>query len=219
MLVGLQGSGKTTMAAKLALLLRKQGQRPLLVAADPYRPAAVTSSQTLGEQLDVPVYHEPNKQAAGRWPQDAVAPASRMGSTYVIVDTAGRPQIDEAMMDEVAEIRRRGEPAGDAARRRRHDRPGRRQGRRGVPRAGRLTGAVLTKMDGDARGGAALSIRRHRRADQVRGHRRAARRARAVPSGSDRHAHPGHGRRAEPDRARPGERRRGGGRGDSRRSS
>ena len=131
LLVGLQGSGKTTLAAKLALLLRKQGQRPIMVAADPYRPAAVTQIQTLGRQLDIPVYHEPNRKPPDL-AQDAVKHAERMSFNYVIVDTAGRTVIDETMMREVAEQF--------------HQQVG-------------ITGVVLTKMDGDARGGAALSIR------------------------------------------------------------
>ncbi|MCC6178061.1 MAG: signal recognition particle protein [Chloroflexi bacterium] len=158
MLVGLQGSGKTTTAAKLALNLRKQGNRPLLVAGDPYRPAAVTQIQTLGKQLDIPVYHE-----QGRKPpdlaQDAIRYADRSGFNYVIIDTAGRTVIDEAMMREVAEIRRRVNPpevllVADAM-----------TGQDAVKIAEQfnqqvgLTGVVLTKMDGDARGGAALSLR------------------------------------------------------------
>jgi signal recognition particle subunit SRP54 len=158
MLVGLQGAGKTTGAAKLALMLRKQGHRPFLVAADPYRPAAVTQLQTLGRQLDIPVYHE-----EGRKPpdlaQDAVKHADRNGFNYVIVDTAGRLAIDEAMMREVAEIRRRINPpevllvadamtGQDAVRvaEQFHQQVG-------------ITGVILTKMDSDARGGAALSLR------------------------------------------------------------
>ena len=158
MLVGLQGSGKTTTAAKLAVLLRKQGNRPLLVAADPYRPAAVAQLQTLGRQLDIPVYHEPNRKPPDL-ARDAVDHARRSGFNYVIVDTAGRLVIDEAMMAEVAEIRRRIDPpevlliadamtGQDAVRvaEQFHQQVG-------------LTGVVMTKMDSDARGGAALSLR------------------------------------------------------------
>ena len=158
MLVGLQGSGKTTTAAKLALMLRKQGQRPLLVAADPYRPAAVTQIQTLGRQLDIPVYHEPNRKPPDL-AQEAIRHADRSGFNYVILDTAGRLVIDEAMMREVAEIRRRLDPpeallvadamtGQDAVRvaEQFHQQVG-------------ITGVVLTKMDSDARGGAALSLR------------------------------------------------------------
>ena len=158
MLVGLQRSGKTTTAAKLALMLRKQGQRPLLVAADPYRPAAVTQIQTLGRQLDIPVYHEPNRKPPDL-AQEAIRHADRSGFNYVILDTAGRLVIDEAMMREVAEIRRRLDPpeallvadamtGQDAVRvaEQFHQQVG-------------ITGVVLTKMDSDARGGAALSLR------------------------------------------------------------
>jgi len=158
MLVGLQGSGKTTTASKLALMLRKQGNRPLLVAADPYRPAAVLQLQTLGKQLDIPVYHEPNRKPPDL-AQDAMRHAAQQGFNYVIIDTAGRLVIDEAMMREVTEIRRRLNPpeallvadamtGQDAVRvaEQFHQQVG-------------ITGVVLTKMDSDTRGGAALSLR------------------------------------------------------------
>ncbi len=159
MLVGLQGSGKTTTAAKLANYLRKQGQRPLLVAADMYRPAAVNQLKTLGKQLTVPVYSEP----AGADPVDicvrSLDYAREQASTVVILDTAGRLNIDERMMNEVMSIRTRVQPrevllVADAM-----------TGQEAVRVAGdfnqavSLTGMILTKMDGDARGGAALSIR------------------------------------------------------------
>src|SRR3989449_4757356 len=105
MLVGLQGSGKTTTAAKLANYLRKQGQRPLMVAADVYRPAAIHQLQTLGKQLTIPVYAEP----AGSNPVDicvhSLEYAREQALNVVILDTAGRLNIDEAMMDEVAALR------------------------------------------------------------------------------------------------------------------
>src|SRR5713226_2119673 len=160
MLVGLQGSGKTTTAAKLANFLRKQqGQRPLLVAADMYRPAAVHQLQTLGRQLSIPVYSEP----AGANPVDicvnAVAYAREQAATVVILDTAGRLNIDERMMQEIMNIRKRVQPrevllvadamTGQEAVRVADD----------FNKAVSLTGMILTKMDGDARGGAALSIR------------------------------------------------------------
>jgi signal recognition particle subunit SRP54 len=159
MLVGLQGSGKTTTAAKLANYLRKQGQRPLLVAADMYRPAAVNQLKTLGKQLTVPVYSEP----MGADPVDicvrSLEYAREQASTVVILDTAGRLNIDERMMNEVISIRTRVQPrevllVADAM-----------TGQEAVRVAGdfnqavSLTGMILTKMDGDARGGAALSIR------------------------------------------------------------
>ena len=160
MLVGLQGSGKTTAAAKLANYLRKQqGQRPLMVAADMYRPAAVQQLQTLGRQISVPVYAEP----MGANPVDicmhAIEYAREQAATVVILDTAGRLNIDERMMQEVVNIRGRVHPrevllvadamTGQEAVRVADD----------FNKAVSLTGMILTKMDGDARGGAALSIR------------------------------------------------------------
>ena len=159
MLVGLQGSGKTTTAAKLANYLRKQGQRPVLVAADMYRPAAVRQLQTLGEQLTIPVYTEP----AGSNPVDicvhSLEYAREQALNVVILDTAGRLNIDERMMQEVTTIRNRLHPSevllvadamtGQEAVRVADD----------FNKAVSLTGMILTKMDGDARGGAALSIR------------------------------------------------------------
>ncbi len=159
MLVGLQGSGKTTAAAKLARYLKKEGQRPIMVAADMYRPAAVNQLQTLGKQVGVPVYSEP----AGADPVDicvhSINYAREQAATVVILDTAGRLNIDERMMNEVMSIRRRVNPrevllvadamTGQEAVRVADD----------FHKAVSLTGMILTKMDGDARGGAALSIR------------------------------------------------------------
>src|SRR5437773_3377218 len=159
MLVGLQGSGKTTTAAKLANYLRKQGQRPLLVAADMQRPAAVRQLQTLGKQLTIPVYAEP----AGANPVDicvhSLNYAREQADSVVILDTAGRLNIDERMMQEVTSIRNKVQPrevllVADAM-----------TGQEAVHvaddfnKAVSLTGMILTKMEGDARGGAALSIR------------------------------------------------------------
>src|ERR671921_349198 len=110
MLVGLQGSGKTTHAAKLAVHLRKQGRNPLLVAADVYRPAAINQLQTLGKQVNVPVYEE----GTGKNPVDIAANAVRYarerGYTPVIVDTAGRQQTDERLMQELVDLRDRIKP-------------------------------------------------------------------------------------------------------------
>jgi len=159
MLVGLQGSGKTTTAAKLANYLRKQGQRPLMVAADMYRPAAVRQLQTLGKQLSIPVYSEP----MGADPVDisvhSLNYAREQAASVVILDTAGRLNIDERMMQEVVSIRGRVQPrevilvadamTGQEAVRVADD----------FNKAVSLTGMILTKMEGDARGGAALSIR------------------------------------------------------------
>jgi signal recognition particle subunit SRP54 len=159
MLVGLQGSGKTTTAAKLANYLRKQGQRPLMVAADMYRPAAVNQLKTLGKQLNIPVYSE----SMGANPVDICVHslnfAREQACNVVILDTAGRLNIDERMMQEVTNIRTRLQPrevllvadamTGQEAVRVADD----------FNKAVSLTGMILTKMDGDARGGAALSIR------------------------------------------------------------
>ena len=158
MLVGLQGSGKTTAAGKLARLLRSQGERVMLVAADPYRPAAVTQLETLGERLSVPVFSE-----AGVAPPDLALHARQKaelgGFTVLILDTAGRSQLDDQLMDELTAITGQVEPSEvllvvDAM-----------TGQEAVNIASgfrdsvQLTGLVLTKMDGDARGGAAISIR------------------------------------------------------------
>ena len=159
MLVGLQGSGKTTMAAKLARFLLKQGQRPLMVAADMYRPAAINQLKTLGKQISVPVYSEP----MGADPVDiclhSLTYAREQASTVAILDTAGRLNIDEQMMGEVKRIKEQVHPreillvadamTGQEAVRVADD----------FNKALGLTGMILTKMDGDARGGAALSIR------------------------------------------------------------
>lgn len=157
MLVGLQGSGKTTQAGKLALRLKEQGRRSLLVAADIYRPAAIEQLQTLGKQIDLPVY-ERGKTDPVRIVRDAIAEAKRLAISTVIIDTAGRLQIDESLMDELAKIKAlavpqeillvadamTGQEATNVAKGF-HERLG-------------ITGVILTKMDGDTRGGAALSI-------------------------------------------------------------
>lgn len=158
MMVGLQGSGKTTTAAKLANKLLGEGKKPMLVAADIYRPAAVEQLKVLGERLGVPVYHQPDT-APPTLCEDAFQEARRTGRDVVILDTAGRLAIDEQMMAELEEIKRRTEPdnillVADAM-----------IGQDAVKTAAefdrRLTidGFVLTKLDGDARGGAALSIK------------------------------------------------------------
>ncbi len=167
-LVGLQGSGKTTTAAKLARALVKQGRRPLLVAADPYRPAAVEQLVSLGRSLEVPVHRgqlgrgtlERGQSAAAviELAQAGIAEARRTGRDVVLIDTAGRLSVDEALMAEVREVAAAVKPAEtllvvDAM-----------AGQEAVAVAEAfrdavpLTGLVLTKVDGDARGGAALSI-------------------------------------------------------------
>jgi signal recognition particle subunit SRP54 len=158
MLVGLQGSGKTTAAGKLARYLRSQGERVLLVAADPYRPAAVRQLETLGERLDVPVFFE-DKVPPPDLAYKALDKAQKGGFTIIILDTAGRSQLDNALMNELQAIQERVKPAevllvADAM-----------IGQEAVNIAKgfrdviTLTGLILTKMDGDARGGAAISIR------------------------------------------------------------
>jgi signal recognition particle subunit SRP54 len=158
MLVGLQGSGKTTTSAKLAVQIRKMGHKPLLVAADPYRPAAVTQIQTLGKQIEVPVFHEPGKKPP-ELAQDAVKYAQQNGLSFVILDTAGRLQINEELMRELAAIRDRVSPdesllVADAMTGQEAVRVA-----EGFLQHVPLTGVILTKLDGDARGGAALSLR------------------------------------------------------------
>ncbi len=160
MLVGLQGSGKTTHAAKLGVHLRKGGQVPLLVAGDIYRPAAVTQLQSLGKQINLPVYDEGTGSPPPRIVERALGAARDKGNGTVIVDTAGRLQINEQLMQELEDIKAVARPTeillvADAM-----------TGQEAVnvarefhARVG-LTGVIMSKMDGDARGGAALSIRR-----------------------------------------------------------
>lgn len=159
LLVGLQGSGKTTTAVKLAVHLKHLGQSPLLVAADTRRPAAIEQLKLLGEQHDIAVYSEDTSAASTTICQRALNQAKEKGSSWVIIDTQGRLHIDEAMMKELADIKALVQPSEvlltvdamigqDAVNvaQEFHNRIG-------------LTGLILTKMDGDARGGAALSIR------------------------------------------------------------
>lgn len=156
--LGLQGSGKTTSAAKLAARLKKEGRKPLLVACDLVRPAAVEQLSSLGERIDVPVYKENTKDAV-RVAQNAVTYARKNGFDTVIVDTAGRLQIDEAMMQEIAAVKKAvnpvetllvadamtGQNAAEVA--------------KAFDEQAGLTGVILTKFDSDARGGAALSLK------------------------------------------------------------
>ncbi|PKQ28809.1 MAG: signal recognition particle protein [Candidatus Anoxymicrobium japonicum] len=158
MLVGLQGSGKTTAAAKLAVLLRNQGRNPMLVAADVYRPAAVEQLQALGSQIGVPVAYFKHKSAL-EITEEAVREAARAGNDVLILDTAGRLHIDEEMMQELADIKDSVSPSEtmlvvDAM-----------TGQDAVNVANAFLekigfeGILVTKMDGDARGGAALSMK------------------------------------------------------------
>ena len=159
MLAGLQGSGKTTMAAKLAQRLRQSGQRSLLVAADTRRPAAITQLEVLGRQLDITVHSEGDQVPPPRICANAIEHARKSGYSVVLLDTAGRLHIDDEMMHELEEVVRLTKPQEvllvvDAMTGQDAVRVAEEFNRR-VP----LTGLILTKIDGDARGGAALSIR------------------------------------------------------------
>jgi signal recognition particle subunit SRP54 len=153
MLVGLQGSGKTTTAGKLSVFLRKKGRKPYLVPADVYRPAAIDQLQKLGNQLDVPVFPSSTNQDPVKICQEAQTAAHQQGCDILLLDTAGRLHIDEELMAELANIKSAVKPAdillvADAM-----------TGQDAVNIAKDIGGVVLTKMDGDARGGAALSIK------------------------------------------------------------
>jgi signal recognition particle subunit SRP54 len=159
LMVGLNGAGKTTHSAKLALSLRKQGRNPLLVAADVYRPAAIKQLQTLGKQVDIAVYDEGTDADPVAIARNAIQFANGRGYNPVIIDTAGRLQIDQNLMQELVRIKEAVNPTeimlvADAM-----------TGQEAVGVAEEfnrqldITGLLLTKMDGDARGGAALSIR------------------------------------------------------------
>jgi signal recognition particle subunit SRP54 len=159
MLVGLQGSGKTTTAGKLGLFLRKQGRKPFLVPADVYRPAAIDQLKKIGAQLDLPVFDSTPDMLPLKICQDAQLAAREQGCDTLVYDTAGRLHMDETLMAELESLKKGVNPSeillvADAM-----------TGQDAVNIAGSfdqrldLTGVVLTKMDGDARGGAALSIK------------------------------------------------------------
>ncbi|OQX18901.1 MAG: signal recognition particle protein [Desulfobacteraceae bacterium IS3] len=159
MLVGLQGSGKTTTAGKLAVFLRKKGRKPYLVPADVYRPAAIEQLKKLGTQLDVPVFPSDNQTDPVKICRDSVAAAQKAGCDTLLLDTAGRLHIDKDLMDELCRIRDAVRPSdillvADAM-----------TGQDAVniakafDEALNIGGVILTKTDGDARGGAALSIK------------------------------------------------------------
>lgn len=159
MMVGLQGSGKTTHCAKLAKLLKSQGKRPLLVACDTYRPAAVKQLQVVGAQIDVPVFSIEGCTDPVKIANEGIEHAKKHGHDIVFLDTAGRLHIDEALMQELKTIKQTVQPQEillvvDAM-----------TGQDAVNVASSfnelldITGVVMTKLDGDARGGAALSIR------------------------------------------------------------
>ena len=160
MMVGLQGAGKTTTAGKLALKLKNEkNARPLMIAADVYRPAAIDQLKTLGEQIDVPVFEMGTDADPRDIVRQGLAKAAELKSDYVFIDAAGRLQIDEALMQELADVKEIANPdeillVVDAM-----------TGQNAVETAEGfnerldVTGVVLTKLDGDTRGGAALSIR------------------------------------------------------------
>ncbi|MDH4058234.1 MAG: signal recognition particle receptor subunit alpha, partial [Cyclobacteriaceae bacterium] len=160
LIAGLQGSGKTTFSGKLASYLKKQGRQVMLTACDIYRPAAIDQLKILGEQIGVEVYAEPENKDAVKIAKAAIDHAKKNNHRIVIVDTAGRLAVDEAMMDEIARLKEALNPSEtlfvvDSM-----------TGQDAVNTAkafnDRLNfdGVVLTKLDGDTRGGAALSIRR-----------------------------------------------------------
>ena len=158
-MVGLQGAGKTTHAGKLAGILKKQGKRPLLVACDVYRPAAIKQLEVVGAKLDIPVFTMGDKTDPVKIAKEGVKHAEKHGHDVVFIDTAGRLQIDEDMMDELCEIKKAvkpteillvvdsmtGQVAVDVA--------------KTFNEMLDITGVILTKLDGDTRGGAALSVR------------------------------------------------------------
>jgi len=159
MLVGLQGAGKTTMAGKLALNLRKSNKKPLLVACDVYRPAAIKQLQVVGKSIDVPVFTMGDKNSPVDISKASIEHAKSIGANVVIVDTAGRLHIDEALMGELEDIKASINPSEillvvDAM-----------TGQDAVNVAETfnntldITGVIVTKLDGDTRGGAALSIK------------------------------------------------------------
>ena len=159
MMVGLQGAGKTTHAGKLAGMYKKQGKRPLLVAGDIYRPAAIKQLQVVGEKLDIPVFTMGDKVSPVEIAKESIKFANQKGYDMVFIDTAGRLQIDEVLMDELKNIKAEVNPdeillTVDSM-----------IGQESVNVAETfnnlldITGVILTKLDGDTRGGAALSIR------------------------------------------------------------
>ena len=159
MMVGLQGAGKTTHAGKLAGLYKKQGKRPLLVACDVYRPAAIKQLEIVGAQLDIPVFQMGDKVSPVKIAEEGVKYAEKKGYDMVFVDTAGRLHVDEELMEELQSIKAKVEPSEilltvDSM-----------IGQDAVNVAKTfnelldITGVILTKLDGDTRGGAALSIR------------------------------------------------------------
>ena len=160
MMVGLQGTGKTTTVGKLASrLMQKEKARPLLIAGDIYRPAAIDQLEQIGDQLNVPVYSERNEKDVAQIVQNGLSQADKNKNDYVIIDTAGRLEIDEPLMAELERVKNVAQPdnillvvdamTGQAAT----------DVAKGFDSRLDITGVILTKLDGDTRGGAALSIR------------------------------------------------------------
>ena len=160
MLVGLQGSGKTTTCGKLANIIRKQGKKPLLVACDVYRPAAIKQLEVVGKQLDIPVYTNEQTKDVNVIAKQAISVAYSKLNDVVIIDTAGRLQIDEVLMQELKDLKKNAKPheillVVDSM-----------TGQDAVNIADKfnqdlgIDGIVLTKLDGDTRGGAALSVKK-----------------------------------------------------------
>lgn len=173
MLVGLQGSGKTTTAGKLANLFRKQGKKPLLVACDIYRPAAIKQLQVVGAQLNIPVYSNENSKDVVQISKQAINVAMSKLNDVIILDTAGRLQIDEALMQELQNVKNGVHPhetllVVDSM-----------TGQEAVNVAQTfnekvgIDGIILTKLDGDTRGGAALSVKKsYRKTNKICSDRR-----------------------------------------------
>lgn len=217
MLLGLQGAGKTTMAAKLAGYLKKQGKRPMLVACDVYRPAAVKQLQIVGQQVDVPVFEMGTDTNPVEIARQGVAQAVRNDCGIVILDTAGRLHIDEQLMEELKSIRRETQPTElllvvDAM-----------TGQDAVnvskqfDEALDITGVILTKLDGDTRGGAAISIRAVTgKPIKFAGVGEKVTDIGSVSSGADGFPDSGHGRCVEHHREGAGSDRRAGGAADDR---
>ena len=199
MMVGLQGSGKTTHCAKLAGMYKRQGKRPLLVACDVYRPAAIDQLKVVGAQVDVPVF-DMGQGNPVEIAKAGLAHANRYGHDMVFIDTAGRLQIDETLMQELEKIKAATNPTEillvvDAM-----------IGQESVNVASSfnekldITGVILSKLDGDTGRRRAGDPLRHGQADQIRRHGRKARRDRALLPGPHGVPHPRHGRRAHADR-------------------
>ena len=203
MMVGLQGSGKTTHSGKLARWAKAQGKKPMLVACDIYRPAAIKQLEVVGEQVGAPVFTLGDQVDPAEIARRAIAEAKIQGNDFVIIDTAGRLQIDEPLMKELGRVRKAinptevllvldamtGQEAVNVA--------------KGFHDELDVTGFILTKLDSDTRGGAALSLRSVAEAPiKFIGVGEKMDALEAFPSRPDGFAHSRHGRRALADRAR-----------------